>query len=181
MIARFTFLIVLLSFVMSCDPVGNSPEQDKQQNERIPTQESWNPTIRINSVGKETVQARAAYSANYDNPKEIVFIGKVQLDFFDQNGAHSSTMTADTGRIDDKRHLFTATGNVFVAADSGMTLSTCILYWNENQESIYTDQSIILTTDTDTLYGVGFESDANLEHWTITQPTGVSYREFDHE
>ena len=90
-------------------------------------------------------------------------------------------MTADTGSIDDKRRLFTATGNVFVASDSGMTLTTSVLYWDEHQESIFTDQSIILTTDSDTLYGVGFESDANLEHWTITQPTGVSYREFDDE
>ena len=62
----------------------------------------------------------AAYSAHYDNPKEIVFIGEVQLDFFDQDGDHSSLMMADTGRIDDKKHLFTATGNVFVKSDSGI-------------------------------------------------------------
>lgn len=178
---QLTIVIVLLGLLASCEPVGNSSIQDKTQAERVPTQESWSPTIRINSVGKETVQARAAYSAQYDNPKEIIFVGNVQLDFFDLEGSHSSTMTADTGRIDDKQHLFTATGNVFVAADSGMTLSTSILHWDEHKESIFTDQSIILTTDTDTLYGVGFESDANLEHWTITQPTGVSYREFDHE
>jgi len=148
---------------------------------RVPTQESWNPVIRINSVGKENVQARAAYSVNYDDPREILFIGKVKLDFFDLDGAHSSIMTADTGSIDEQRHLFTARGNVFVESDSGMTLSSNILYWHENKESIYTDQPIILTTLTDTLYGVGFESDANLENWTITQPTGVTYREFGND
>jgi len=90
-------------------------------------------------------------------------------------------MSADTGRIDDKRHLFTANGNVHVVSDSGMTLSTSILYWHENKEVIYTDQAIVLTTDSDTLYGIGFESNSNLTDWTITQPTGVSYREFGDE
>jgi LPS export ABC transporter protein LptC len=167
--------------LIACEPVGESTEQSKIGVGRTPSQESWNTTIRINSVGKENVQARAAYSAHYDNPREILFIGDVKLDFFDQEGQHSSTMSADTGRVDDKRHLFTANGNVFVVSDSGMTLATSILYWNETREVIYTDQSIILTTDADTLYGVGFESNANLTNWTIMQPTGVTYRAFGDE
>lgn len=171
----------LFLILVACDPVGQSLEQTKAKQNRVPSQESWNPTIRINSVGKENVQARAAYSAHYDDPKEIVFIGSVRLDFFDLEGGHSSTMTADTGRVDDIRHLFTATGDVYVESDSGMTLATDVLYWNENRESIYTDHPIVLTTDTDTLYGIGFESDANLENWIITQPTGVTYREFGNE
>ncbi len=174
-------LTVILILLIACDPVGKSLDQAKAGDNRIPSQESWNPTIRINSVGKETVQARASYSAQYDKPRELVLIGDVQLDFFGQAGGHSSTMTADTGRIDDRRQLFTATGNVFVRSDSGMTLSTNILYWDENKESIFTEDSIVLTSETDTLYGVGFESDANLENWTITQPTGVTYREFGDE
>ncbi|MCF7922315.1 MAG: LPS export ABC transporter periplasmic protein LptC [Candidatus Marinimicrobia bacterium] len=168
-------------FLLACDPVGESLTDGKASEERLPTQESWNPVIRINSVGKENVQARAAYSAHYEDPREILFIGKVRLDFFDLDGAHSSIMTADTGRIDEASHLFTARGNVFVESDSGMTLATSILYWHENKQLIYTDQQIVLTTLTDTLFGVGFESDANLENWTITQPTGVSYREFENE
>lgn len=165
-------------FLLACDPVGQSLDGEKTPEGRTPSQESWNPVIRINSVGKENVQARAAYSAHYDDPREILFIGKVRLDFFDLDGEHSSIMTADTGNIDERKQLFTARGNVFVESDSGMTLSTNILYWHEIEESIYTDQPIILTTLTDTLYGVGFESDANLQNWTIKQPTGVTYREF---
>ncbi len=178
---RINLLILAFFFTVACDPVGQSLEQDKPENTRVPTQESWNPVIRINSVGKENVQARAAYSAHYNDPKEILFIGKVRLDFFDLEGEHSSIMTADTGHIDDRKHLFTARGNVFVESDSGMTLTTSVMYWNENKESIYTDQAIVFTTETDTLYGIGFESDANLSNWTILQPTGVTYREFEDE
>jgi len=181
MMYRMLILILAGIFLLACDPVGESLTEDKQPEVRVPTQESWNPVIRINSVGKENVQARAEYSAHYDNPREILFIGKVRLDFFDLDGSHSSIMSADTGSIDDARHLFTARGNVFVESDSGMTLSTNKLYWHENRELIYTDAPIVLTTLTDTLYGIGFESDANLENWIIKNPTGVTYREFGHE
>ena len=174
-------LILISLLLLTCDPVGQSLGESKPSGGRVPSQESWNPVIRINSVGKENVQARAAYSAQYEDPQEILFIGKVRLDFFDLDGSHSSIMTADTGHIDEKRHLFTARGNVFVESDSGMTLATSVMYWNEQNETIFTDQSIVFTSTTDTLYGVGFESDANLENWTIKQPTGVTYREFENE
>ncbi|MBT4033160.1 MAG: LPS export ABC transporter periplasmic protein LptC [Candidatus Marinimicrobia bacterium] len=181
MMYRIISLVFTGILLLACDPVGQSLDERKTIEGRTPTQESWNPVIRINSVGKENVQARAAYSAHYDSPREILFIGKVKLDFFNLEGEHSSIMTADTGNIDERKHLFTARGNVFLESDSGMTLSTSILYWHEDDESIYTDQPIVLTTLTDTLYGVGFESDANLQNWTIKQPTGVTYREFGND
>jgi len=178
---RFVVLGILAFLIADCEPVGQTLEKTEQAEERIPTQESWNTTVRINSVGKETVKARAAYSASFNDPQEMVFIGDVQLDFFDQAGEHSSTMSADSGKIDEKRQLFIARGNVHVVSDSGMTLATSVLFWNENKEVIFTDQRVVFTSDTDTLYGIGFESEANLENWTITQPTGVTYREMTDE
>ena len=173
--------MLFLGILTACDPVGKSLEQQKVSETRVPIQESWHPKILINSDERETVQAQADYSAQYEDPREVVFYGNVHLDFFDEQGAHSSLLTADTGRIDDRTHLFTARGAVTVVSDSGMTLKTRILHWIEQEKSIYTDQPITLTTRTDTLYGIGFESDARLENWVITQPTGVSYRELQDE
>jgi len=181
MVNRSIFSVLLLILMVNCDPVGKSLDHAKASETRVPAQESWNPRILINSDERETVQAQADYSAQYDDPREIVLIGKVQLDFFDETGGHASLMTADTGRIDDQTHLFTARGNVIVRSDSGMTLATNILFWNESKALIYTDQPITMTSPTDTLYGIGFESDANLDNWVITKPTGVTYRELNHE
>ena len=35
---------------------------------------------------------------------------------------------------------------------------------------------MITTLDTDTLYGVGFESDSDLKNWKILSPSGVTGR-----
>ena len=37
---------------------------------------------------------------------------------------------------------------------------------------------MITTLEKDTLYGVGFESNADLENWKILNPSGVSGKEF---
>ena len=42
---------------------------------------------------------------------------------------------------------------------------------------IYTDDSVMITTEKqDTLYGIGFESDVQMEHWKILRPSGVTNR-----
>ena len=52
--------------------------------------------------------------------------------------------------------------------------------WNSEEELIYTDGPIMLTTEkNDTLYGIGFESDVSMDHWKILQPSGVTERAKD--
>ena len=42
-------------------------------------------------------------------------------------------------------------------------------------EKLFTKDSIMITTlDKDTLFGKGFESDADLENWRIINPSGVT-------
>ena len=42
------------------------------------------------------------------------------------------------------------------------------------EEKIFTDDRVIfITGQNDTLYGIGFKSDVELNNWEIMQPTGV--------
>ena len=71
-----------------------------------------------------------------------------------------------------------AIGNVVVVSDSGVTLFTDSLYWENDNERITSNDTVMLTTGVnDTLYGVGFESDVDLTHWKILHPWGVTARE----
>jgi hypothetical protein len=67
-----------------------------------------------------------------------------------------------------------AIGNVVVLSDSGVTLFTDTLSWDNLREKVYTDDEVIfITEEQDTLYGIGFESDVELKHKKILKPTGV--------
>ena len=41
------------------------------------------------------------------------------------------------------------------------------------RKSLTSDSVIFITEKKDTLYGIGFESDIELNNWKILQPTGV--------
>ena len=70
--------------------------------------------------------------------------------------------------------------NVVVTTDSGMVLKTQYLVWEQQEEKIYTDKMVTITTkDGDVLTGQGFESDQNFEKWVILKPKGVSKKRVD--
>ena len=63
-----------------------------------------------------------------------------------------------------------ANGNVYVVSDSGYTLTTNEILWDNRYKMIVAEDSVMFTTTKgDTLYGVGFESDMDLEQWRIFQ------------
>ena len=67
-----------------------------------------------------------------------------------------------------------ANGNVYVVSDSGYTLLTSEILWDNRYKMIVAEDSVMFTTtEGDTLYGVGFESDMDLTKWKIKKPRGT--------
>jgi len=63
-----------------------------------------------------------------------------------------------------------------VLSDSGMTLYTDTLRWNNKDQKIISEIPVKITTQTDTIYGDSFISDPNLENYTITNSRAISKR-----
>lgn len=173
--------ILFLSLLVACNQMDPAPGEQADQLPRTPDSESWNSEIYIDTDGRRAVVARADYLAQFNESNEIELIGNVKLDFFNEAGEHVSILNADTGLVHQNRKWLEARHNVVVVSDSGLTLRTDQLMWHEARNRIQTERPIMLTTELDTLYGIGFESDANLENWTIRNPTGVTYREFSYD
>ena len=99
----------------------------------------------------------------------------VVVDFFDLEENHTSTLYSDKSEINEKSNDMLAVGNVIAKSDSGITLFTEKLQWIAEDEKLFTEDSIMITTlDSDTLYGRGFESNSDLENWRIINPSGVT-------
>ncbi|MCF7801929.1 MAG: LPS export ABC transporter periplasmic protein LptC [Candidatus Marinimicrobia bacterium] len=173
--------ILFLSLLVACNQMDPESEEPVDQLPKTPDSESWNSEIYIDTDGRRAVVARADYLAQFNESNEIELIGHVKLDFFNEAGEHVSILHADTGLVHQNRKWLEARHNVVVVSDSGITLRTDQLMWHEARNRIQTDRPIMLTTELDTLYGVGFDSDANLENWTIRNPTGVTHREFSYD
>ena len=115
------------------------------------------------------------------NDRQYILLDKdVDVDFFDDLEQHTTNLKSQIAEVDERTNFMTAIGDVIVVSDSGVTLYTDTLMWNSEEELIYTDNPIMLTTEkNDTLYGIGFESDVSMDHWKILQPSGVTERAKD--
>jgi lipopolysaccharide assembly outer membrane protein LptD (OstA) len=85
-----------------------------------------------------------------------------------------SVLYSDSARFNQRTNNLTAIGNVIVVSDSGFTLSSHTITWDNQYKLIHTEEHVMFTTTTlDTMYGIGFESDMDLSQWKIKKPSGV--------
>ena len=120
---------------------------------------------------------KSGHLAKYNNRQEIVLDGKVDTDLYSTEEKHMSNVKSDKALVYEASDNLLAVGNVVATSDSGVTLYTDSLLWDNYTERITTRDTIMLTTESgDTLYGIGFESNVDLTHWKIQKPWGVTER-----
>ncbi|MFH1940838.1 MAG: LPS export ABC transporter periplasmic protein LptC [bacterium] len=175
-------LCLLLMVIEGCH--REKPEiisTDENQVE-YPSQEGWDSEMFLTKAGLLQAVVRYGHMRKYDKRKVVLFDEGVEVDFYDDNGKHRSHLTSEQGEYHEGTENVIGMGNVVVVSDSGVTLHTEVLRWDNHRGKILSDTTIMLTTlDQDTLYGVGFESEPDLSRRVIRKPLWVSQRRVDIE
>lgn len=170
---RQTIPILIYFLLVSC----SDPQIREAGSKRagLPDQESWNVTITLTDEGLRRAVVKSGHLEKYNQRRFILLDQNVVVDFFDSEERHTSNLVSEIAQIDEKTNFMTAIDNVVVVSDSGVTLFTDTLSWDNRKELVFTDDSVMVhTEENDTLYGVGFESDVSLQYWKILQPSGVT-------
>ena len=142
-----------------------------------PDQESWGVTIILTDSSIERARIQSGHLEKYNQEQHIMLDESVKVDFFDKKQVHVAVLNSVKAEVDQNTNNMKAMGDVIAVSDSGITLYTDTLFWNAKKEQMSTVDSVMITTlDKDTLYGVGFESDSDLQNWTILKPSGVTDR-----
>ena len=84
------------------------------------------------------------------------------VDFYDSEGVIANHLTSDSGIILESRKIMIAIGNVVAMSADSTTLYTEELRWNGLTERITSDKYVTIISATDTLRGIGFETDRNM-------------------
>ena len=142
--------------------------------EELKENEIWNPVIVLTK--EETKIVRAKSEKLYKNTNKMaLLVGNVVVDFYNDEGNHISILYSDSARINEQNNNLHANGNVYVVSDSGYTLTTNKILWDNRYEMIVAEDSVMFThSEGDTLYGIGFESDIDLERFKIFRPFGIA-------
>ena len=171
------FLVIgLLS--MGCE----ATEIKKSGESRIgrPDAESWQATITLTNEGAKRAVIRSGHLEKYNERQYILLDQNVDADFFNAEEVYTTNLKSKMAEIDEEEDFLIAIGDVVVVSDSGVTLFTDTLSWDNVIEKIFTDDSVkFITESQDTLYGIGFESDVELNNWKILKPTGVFHEDED--
>ena len=169
-------LIILMIMTLSC---SEQLINDFQTKKGLPDQESWGVNIILTNEGVIRAKIASEHLEKYNEKKFISLDNNVVVDFYDNYERHSSTLTSDSAEVNQSANDMVASGNVVAVSDSGISLYTSKLLWDSSEEKLLTKEKIMVTTtDLDTIYGIGFESDSNLENWKIINPSGVTSKDF---
>ena len=164
--------LFLLIFQFSCH--SNDLQKSGQTRQGRPDAESWDAVITLTNKGAKRGVIRSGHLEKYNDNEFILLDQNVDADFFNEEEVFTTNLKSLVAEIDEEEDFLVAIGNVVVVTDSGVTLFTDTLSWDNQKEKVFTSDSVIFITEKkDTLYGIGFESDIELNNWKILQPTGV--------
>jgi LPS export ABC transporter protein LptC len=141
----------------------------------VPDQQGWNSKMTATVNGRVSAIIQYGHMERYANQRVVRFDGGVEVDFYNAEGKHSSNVKSERGTLYEPNHDVEAIEDVVVVSDSGMTLRSERLRWDQQLQKIVTTDFVVITTaERDTLWGHGFESDQALKNWSILRPTGVT-------
>ena len=164
--------LFFLIFQFACQ--SNELQKSGETRQGRPDAESWDAVITLTNKGAKRGVIRSGHLEKYNDNEFILLDQNVDADFFNKEEVFTTNLKSLVAEIDEEEDFLVAIGNVVVVTDSGVTLFTDTLSWDNQKEKVFTSDSVVFITEKkDTLYGIGFESDIELNNWKILQPTGV--------
>lgn len=170
-------LTVMMSMgVWGCQGDGQPPMSETSA-KSAPDQELWGSTVILSVRGQNRAKVWAAHILKFEDKHIIQMDGNIKVDFYNESGHHVSVLTAQGGEVDESTQDLQARGTVVVVSDEGARLETERLRWHNETQKILSDTLVTIIREGERVEGIGFESDADLEHWEIRENvTGVVKR-----
>ena len=167
LIRKLIFISVFFSISCSKNDFTDNFEKD------IHDQLSTNVEITLTKKGNVTAKIKSEVLKKNNQSLQLELFDNVNVDLFDENFQQKSLIKSQSAMVNEKENKIKAYGSVVVISDDGKILMTDSLTWDNNSDKIYTDSNLeFITSDSDTLYGIGFKSNIDLTNWNILQPRG---------
>lgn len=149
--------------------------------EDLPDQETWDVTLALSMEGRRRALIRAPYLARYEH-RDSTFArfgpaggrdtARVHVEVFDEAGAPSATVDAHRLTYFDAERRFVAEGDVVVQTETGKTLRTEALTWDEAARRLRTDGFVRITSPDEQIQGYRLDADEDLDSYALARITG---------
>jgi LPS export ABC transporter protein LptC len=159
-------------FVYGCE---NDPQDIRNNSSsRSMVEEVTGVQSLISQNGVPRALLKAPYMLRYSADTSFLeFPKSLHVQFFDGSGKVESQLDAKYGKYYESRSTVYLRDSVIVFNNSGDTLRSPDLWWDQNTKRFYTDKQVSVKTKSKQIFGgKGLEADQDLTRWTIFQPTG---------
>lgn len=153
------FTSIFLVCAGCTEPDNPVPQSTTLQ--QFPTSEATNATTVFLTESVVTTRIHSGRIISYSD-QDSAWAYKLDVDFFNRLGKHTSTLNADSALIREKVRLLEGFGNVRIVTDDGRTLESSHLAWDDAGRLITTDSLVTITRGEDVMKGYGFSSDPEL-------------------
>lgn len=144
--------------------------------QKIPMGKAYNVNHKFVDSGKVTLKMRAPVMVDFSNSKAnpiMEFPKGIDIAKFEKDG-DSINVLGDYAINYRNTNISEIKGNVLIQNfKEKRKLSTNQLFWDQQTNYFFTDQAFTFFTETDTIYGDGFESTQDLKVWCIQNQRGV--------
>jgi LPS export ABC transporter protein LptC len=167
-------LALAVMLVAGCDRRtsldGSAPAAD------LPDQEATDFNMSETDQGRVEWKLYAQHASVY-NARNVVVARGVRVDFYDEHGERSSTLTSREGELNQVRRDMSVHGDVVVQTREGVRLTTQSLRFVNETQKILSDEFVrIDQKGGNVLTGYGFESDPGLEHYEFKREVRATVR-----
>jgi LPS export ABC transporter protein LptC len=143
----------------------------------LPDQEVSDFAVTETDQGSPLWTLHARYAATY-NARNMVTARSVRVDFFDEKGERTSTLTSREGDLNQRTHDMTARGNVVLQTTEGTRLSSEELKFLNREQRVMVPDDVLVRVERagSVLTGYGFESDPELRHYEFKRQVRATVR-----
>ena len=167
LLKKLTIFSIL--FLTSCSKNNTVDEISKDVHDQLST----SVEITLTKKGNITATINSEILKKNNQSLQLELYDNVNVNLFDDNFEHKSLIKSQSAIVNEKENRMKAYGNVVVISNDKKILMTDSLSWDNNSDKIYTNANLkFITSETDTLYGTGFESNIDLTDWNILKPRG---------
>ncbi len=136
--------------------------------ENFETNLSDSGKIKLRLKAKELIRIEDGINRYDEYPKGF------QVEFFDPQMRVTAILKCNYAKYHIEKELWEARRNVEVTNfEKNEKVNTDLLYWDTKSESIYSDKYVKITTETQILFGIGFEALQDFSKWKIINPRGI--------
>lgn len=167
--------IVVLFLLLSCNNEKKHVESNIEEPDSIAYLSTYGVTTLISDSGRISYKIEAEEWHIYEkrNPKYWAFEKGAYLEKYDDSLRVEATIKSDTAYFFSDKKLWKLIGNVDIKNQKGEKFFTDLLYWSQEDGSIYSDKYIKIEQQDQVTTGIGFRSNQELTDWEILSTEGI--------